>query len=155
MRNYIKLNAIPIVIEIIFITSCFVIPRDYFIYTNFLFYLLLLAYFSIKKDFSLKEWINNINSGRKFWRQVLTTAFFFILAFMTTMILENIFTDFNTGTIALKKDGPLTLIIFAMSTILFPAVTEETFYRKNMISFSSKGILAVTTIISMNLQWMG
>lgn len=74
---------------------------------------------------------------------------------MTTMILENIFTDFNTGTIALKKDGPLTLIIFAMSTILFPAVTEETFYRKNMISFSSKGILAVTTIISMNLQWMG
>lgn len=93
MRNYIKLNAIPIVIEIIFIASCFVIPRDYFIYTNFLFYLLLLAYFLIKKDFSLKEWINNINSGRKFWRHVLTTAFFFILAFMTTMILENIFTD--------------------------------------------------------------
>lgn len=145
------MNAIPIVIEIIFIASCFFIPRDYYIYTNFLFYLLLLTYFLIKKDFSLKEWLNNINSGRKFWRHVLTTAFFFILAFIVTMILENIFTDFNTGTIALKRDSPLTLIIFAISTILFPAVTEETFYRKNMISFSSKGILAVTTIISMFL----
>ena len=51
----------------------------------------------------------------------------------------------------LKVDSWLRLIIFTISTILFPAVTEEIFYRKNMISFNSKGILISTTILSMVL----
>lgn len=55
MRKYIKLNAIPIIIEIIFIIFCFIIPKNYFIYANFLFYLSLLIYFVIKKDFSIRE----------------------------------------------------------------------------------------------------
>lgn len=151
MKEYIRANAIPVMIEIIFVISCFTIPNDYFIYTNFLFYLLLLIYFAIKKDFSIKEWINNIRSGKKFWIKVIITVIFFILAFMTTMILENIFSDFNTGTIALKRESWFKLILFAVSTIAFPAITEETFYRKNMISFSSKRILVITTIISMFL----
>ena len=151
MKEYIRSNAIPIIIEIIFVISCFTIPNDYFIYTNFLFYLLLLIYFAIKRDFSIKEWINNIRNGKKFWIKVIITAIFFILAFMITMILENIFSDFNTGTIALKRDSWFKLILFAVSTIAFPAITEETFYRKNIISFSSKRILVITTIISMFL----
>lgn len=151
MRKYIKLNAIPIIIEIIFIISCFIIPKSYFIYTNFLFYLSLLIYFVIKKDFSIREWINNIKSGKKFWKQVIITLILFIAAFALTIILENAFSDFNTGMIGLKRDSWLKLTIFAVSTILFPAVTEETFYRKNMISFNNKGILAVTTLISMFL----
>lgn len=151
MKKYIKLNAIPVIIEIIFIISCFAIPGEYFIYTNFCFYLLLLIYFIIKKDFSIKEWINNIKSGKKFWKKVIITAVFFILAFVITMILENTFSDLNAGTIALKRDSWFKLIIFAVSTIAFPAITEETFYRKNMISFGSKRILAVTTMISMFL----
>lgn len=151
MKKYIRSNAIPVMIELIFVISCFTIPNDYFIYTNFLFYLLLLIYFAIKRDFSIKEWINNIRSGKKFWIKVIITAIFFILAFMITMILENIFSDFNTGTIALKRDSWFKLILFAVSTIAFPAITEETFYRKNMISFSSKRILVITTIISMFL----
>lgn len=151
MRKYIKLNAIPIIIEIIFIISCFIIPKSYFIYTNFLFYLSLLIYFVIKKDFSIREWINNIKSGKKFWKQVIITAILLIAAFALTIILENVFSDFNTGMIGLKRDNWLKLTIFAISTILLPAITEETFYRKNMISFNNKGILAVTTFISMFL----
>lgn len=151
MRKYIKLNAIPIIIEIIFIISCFIIPKSYFIYTNFLFYLSLLIYFVIKKDFSIREWINNIKSGKKFWKQVIITAILLIAAFALTIILENVFSDFNTGMIGLKRDNWLKLTIFAVSTILLPAITEETFYRKNMISFNNKGILAVTTFISMFL----
>ena len=38
-----------------------------------------------------------------------------------------------------------------MSTILLPAVVEETFYRKNMISFENKTVLMITTILSMLL----
>ena len=53
--------------------------------------------------------------------------------------------------IVLKRDSWLKLIIFAISTIVFPAITEETFYRKNMISFKSKNVLAITTILSMFL----
>ncbi len=151
MSQYIKTNIIPIIIEIVFIISCFIIPKEYFIYTNFLFYFLLLIYFCIKKDFSLKEWLNNIKSGKKFWKQVIITAIFFVLAFILTMFLENIFFNLNTGMIALKRDNWLKLIIFAISTILFPAITEETFYRKNMISFKSKRILIITTILSMIL----
>ena len=151
MNKYISRNIIPIIIEIVFIVSCFVIPKDYFIYTNFLFYLELLLYFIIKKDFQIKEWINQIKSGKCFWKQVIITTVFFVLAFLVTSILENIFPNFNTGMSMLKVDSWLRLIIFTISTILFPAVTEEIFYRKNMISFNSKGILISTTILSMVL----
>ena len=42
MGRYIRKNIIPIIIEVVFILSCFIIPKEYFIYTNFIFYLLLL-----------------------------------------------------------------------------------------------------------------
>ncbi len=151
MSKYIKINVIPIIIEIVFIISCFIVPKEYFIYTNFLFYMLLLVYFYTRKEISLKEWLNNIKSGKKFWKQVIITAILFILAFIITTVLENVFPNYNTGTIALKRDSWLKLIIFAISTILLPAIIEETFYRKNMISFKSKGILLITTVLGMFL----
>lgn len=151
MSNYIKKNAIPIIIETVFIISCFIIPKEYLIYTNFIFYLLLFVYFCIKKDFSLKEWVNNIKSGKEFWKQVIITALLFIAAFLITIILESIFPNYSTGMIALRRNSWLTLTIFAISTILLPAITEETFYRKNMISFQSKEILLITTLLSMFL----
>lgn len=151
MNKYIKLNALPIIIEIIFIISCFIVPKKYYIYTNFIFYLSLLLIFIVKKEFSLKEWIKNIKSGKKFWKQVIVTSIFFILAFGVTIVLENMFPKFDTGTIGLKRDNWFKLILFTISTIIFPAITEETFYRKNMISFKSKSILIITTILSMLL----
>ena len=151
MSKYIKLNIIPIIIEIIFIVSCFIIPKEYFIYTNFLFYMLLVIYFYIKKEFSFKEWLNNIKSGKKFWKQVIITALLFMVAFIITTILENVFSNYNTGTIGLKRDSWLKLTIFAVSTILLPAIAEETFYRKSIISFKSKGILLITTVLGMLL----
>ncbi len=151
MSKYIKLNALPIIIEIIFIISCFIVPKEYYVYTNFVFYLSLLMIFIVRKEFSLKEWIKNIKSGKKFWKQVIITSLFFILAFGVTIVLENMFPEFNTGTIGLKRDNWFKLILFTVSTIIFPAVTEETFYRKNLISFKSKSILLITTILGMLL----
>lgn len=148
MSKYIKLNIIPILIEIIFIISCVFISKEYYIYTNFLFYLLLFIYFFVKKDFSIKEWFANIKSGKKFWKQVIITLSLFITAFVITIILENKYINFDTGMIALKRDSWLKLIIFAISTIIFPAIIEETFYRKNMISFKNKTVVVITTILS-------
>lgn len=151
ISKYIKTNTIPLVIELIFIVSCFFIPKEYFIYTNFFFYFLLLIYFFIRKDFSIKEWIDNIKSGKKFWKQVIITAIFFVLGFILTVVLENMFPNYDTGTITLQRDSWLKLIIFSISTILLPAITEETFYRKNMILFSGKIILILTIVLSMFL----
>ncbi|AEZ62214.1 hypothetical protein Si021_01979 [Streptococcus infantarius subsp. infantarius] len=70
-RDYIASNAIPILIEVVFILSCLIVPSSYLIYTNALFYFLLLVYFLISKDLNLKEWFRSFKSGRKYWIKVL------------------------------------------------------------------------------------
>ena len=62
-----------------------------------------------------------------------------------------IFPNYNTGMIGLRRNSWLTLTIFTISTIILPAITEETFYRKNIISFQNKRILLCTTLLSMFL----
>ena len=150
-RDYITLNAIPILIEVVFILSCLIVPSSYLIYTNALLYFLLLVYFLISKDLNLKEWFLSFKSGRKYWIQVLLTLLGFMLAFSLTMVLEGFFPNFDTGGIGLRRDSWLTLIVFVISTIFLPAVTEETFYRKNMILLDSKKAMIVTTFFSMLL----
>ncbi len=149
MKKYVKKNLFPIIIEVTFIISCFIVPREYYIYTNFCFYLILAIYFGYRKDFSLKEWLHNLKSGKRFWKYVILTALGFGGAFVITTVLENIFSDFNTGMIGLRRNSRITLIIFAMSTILLPPIVEETFYRKNMISFENIVVLILTTLLGM------
>lgn len=151
MKEYLKKNIIPFLIEAAFILSCFIVPKEYIVYTNFCFYLFLLIYFIAKKDFSAKAWLDNIKSGKQFWKNTLLTGAFFLLAFALTTVLENIFPDLDTGTIALNRDNWLRLIAFAISTMLFPAITEETSFRENMISFENKGIFTLTVVLSMFL----
>lgn len=149
--KYVKANLILLIIEILFIISYYIFPKDDFIYVNAFFYVLLFVYFLISKDLNLKEWFLSFKSGKKYWTQVLLTFLGFMLAFILTTILEGIFPGLETGTINLRRDTWLTLGVFAISTILFPAVTEETFYRKNLILFDSKKALIITTILSMFL----
>lgn len=156
MKDYLKKNMIPLGIEALFIISCFIIPSEYYIYSNFVFYMSLLVYFVVRKNFSLKEWGANLKQGGKFWKPVLITVFFFMLAFAVTTVLESLFPDFNAGTIALRRDNWFRLFIFAISTIILPPVVEETFYRKNLILydcrlFGGKWITVVTMIFSMFL----
>ncbi|MCF1285264.1 CPBP family intramembrane glutamic endopeptidase [Streptococcus sinensis] len=53
--------------------------------------------------------------------------------------------------IHLRADSWLKLVLYAASTILLPPIVEEIFYRKLLISFKSKKILIVTTVLSMFL----
>lgn len=149
MKNYIRTNIFPITIEMIFILSCFIVPREYYIYTNFCFYLILALYFWRRKDFSLRQWIHNLKSGKKFWNHVILTALGFIIAFVITMVLEGIFPNFNTGMLGLRRNSWVTLIIFAMSTVLLPPIVEETFFRKNLTSFENNIVLIITTLLGM------
>ena len=74
-----------------------------------------------------------------------------MLTFALTRMLEGFFPNFEIGSISLRRDSWLTLIVFVISTIFLPAVTEETFYRKNMILLDSKKAMIVTTFFSMLL----
>ncbi|EFW89321.1 hypothetical protein [Streptococcus equinus] len=137
--KYVKANLIPLIIEILFIISYYIVPKDDFIYMNaFFMFCCLFIYFLISKDLNLKELFLSFRSGKKYWIQVLLTFLGFMLAFIITTILEGIFPGLETGTINLRRDAWLTLGVFAISTILFPAITEETFYRKNLILFDSQ-----------------
>ena len=151
MRAFFQKNAIPIFIEAAFLIACFLVPRDDLVFLNLLFYLLLFLYFCLNRSFSFREWAGNLKNGKGFWGKVALTMVFFLAAFGLTIALENLFPDLDTGMIALKRDTPLRLAAFAVSTILLPAVTEETFYRKNIISFQSKPALVATTLCGMLL----
>ena len=35
IKYYVKKNCIPIIFEIFFIISCFLVPKEYIIYTNY------------------------------------------------------------------------------------------------------------------------
>lgn len=152
MKNkYIKSNIFPIFIELLFVVSCFIVEKQFYIYTNFFFYLLLAIYFYIRKDFSIKEWYNAIKSGKKFFIQVILTVVFISIAFYFTIILENIFPNLSKGMILLRADNWLKLILFLFSVIIFPPIVEETFFRQNLISFKNNKILIFTTFLSMFL----
>lgn len=151
MKNYLRLNLLPVCIESLFLLSCFFVPKEYYIYTNFLFYLALLAVFLVRKDLSLRKWKQSLKAGNPFWMQVVYASAGFICAFLVTTVLEASFPGLDTGTIGLKVDSLPELAIFAASTILLPPVTEEIFFRKNMIFFESRSTLVVTTLLGILL----
>ena len=149
-RKYIKLNIFPIILEGLFILACLLF-REYCIYINFLFYIVLAVYFKQRKDFSIKEWLNYVKKGRIFWKQVLLTILFCTLAFAFTNVLANMFPHLNNEMIKLRVNNWFKLILFTFSTIILPPIVEESFYRKNLISFRNRRILVLTTLFSMFL----
>lgn len=149
--KYVEKNFFPIMAEALFICCCLAAPKEYLIYLDFLFYALLALYFYIRKDFSLKEWMDALKSGKKFWVQVIRTILFFALSFALTSTLEKIFPDLDKGMLLLRAKSRLELFLFAASTIVLPPIVEETFYRKNLISFKSDRILISTTLLGMIL----
>lgn len=151
MKKYIRINQVPLLIHLIFIISLFLIPRELALYSNFLFYSLLLLYFIVRKEFSIQEWFKNLKKGKEFWLPVLFTSLGFILAFGITIFLENSFPSFNAGMIGLKRDTWFRLIIFAISTIILPPITEELFYRKSLIDYRNNKWMIITTSISILL----
>ena len=50
-----------------------------------------------------------------------------------------------------KLHTPARLIAFAISTMFLPAITEESFYRKSIISFRSKPALVLSAVFGMLL----
>jgi membrane protease YdiL (CAAX protease family) len=151
MREYVKQNITLIVWELLFVASCILLPGQYAIYTNFIFYTGILVYLIVKKDVSFRAWRNAITSGKSFWKNVMLTVLFMAISFGITICLEMIFPEWDTGSINLKVPGALGLFLFAASTILLPPITEELFFRKRLIRFENTHVLVLTTLFSMFL----
>lgn len=150
-KEYIRQNAIPIAVEATFIISCFALPREIRIFTNTAFYLILFIFFVVRKDFSFREWGVELKGGFQFWRDVAFTVAGFIAAVAITAVLENSFQEWVTGAIQLFVDSWPKFFCFVASTVLFPAIVEETFFRKNMILLKGNGTIAITTVAGMIL----
>lgn len=148
--RYIKLNVFPIIVEILFVIACLIF-KDFVIYINFCFYMILAVYFCRRKDFSITKWWNSLKGGSTFWKQVILTMFFFVLAFIFTNFLENVLPHLNSGMINLRADNVLKLVLFTVSTVILAPIVEELFYRKNLICFKNRKILVLTTLVSMFL----
>ena len=148
MKEYIQKNLVPVLIEILFIVSFFVIPKEYALYTNFFFLASLAIWFASKKSISFKEWKEQLYSGKYFWAEVLRTVIILIIAYGVTGILEGAFPGLDTGMILLRCSNWLELMLFALSTVFLPPVVEETFFRQSMISFRSKTWMIVTLALS-------
>lgn len=53
--------------------------------------------------------------------------------------------------IVLRADNWVKLFLLVISTIFFTPIVEETFYRKNLISFKNNKTLVITTLLAMFL----
>lgn len=51
----------------------------------------------------------------------------------------------------ISRNSWIKLILFAVSTIIFPPLAEELFYRQGMIYLKDKKTIIITTIFSMFL----
>ena len=146
--KYIKLNIIPILIGIMLFVLWFIVPIENYIYVNFLCYLFLFIYYFVKGDISIGSWLSNLKSGKKFWKQVIVTFLFLGLVYLLTFFLEN---KFDAGFTKLMVNNWVELMIFFLSTVMLPAVVDEIFFRKSLISFDNKYCLFFSTLFSMLL----
>lgn len=150
-HSYLRKLIFPVIWQAMFIMSCIVLPRNDYIYTNFLFYLGIIVYFIAVGDFKYNEMIKSIKSGKKFWIAVLVTSLGMAVAFYLSNVMSLIFPNCNDGMIQLNRDSWFKLIIFSISTIVFPPLAEELFYRQAFIRFDNKIILFSSAVIGMIL----
>ncbi len=162
MQAYAKKLIFPILWELLFIISCLTLSKKYFIYTNFIFYLGIIVFYCRAGDFKLSELKLHLKSGKIYWIPVLWTALGMIFALMVSALLLVLFPGVDSGMVGLSRENWLQLVLFAISTIIFPPLAEELFFRKAIIRFDSKIVLLTTFLLGMFLyalehsfSWLG
>jgi len=148
MHHYVRRIAIPVILEVIFIVSCFILPRRLYVYSNTAFFVALLGYIIATKSVSMHQWCRALAGGRNFWRQVILTLVCAAGAFGATSLLEQAFPHLATGAITMPVKTVGELLLFALSTIILPAIVEETIFRKQMICLASRTAIICTTLLS-------
>jgi len=121
------------------------------VYCDLVFYLGIAVYFTVWREWSLSEWRNAAKKGRAFWIPVVLTVLGMAAMYGAGTLLSMLFPNANDDMGVLGVNTWLTLVAFALTTILLPPLAEELFYRQAVISFDSTTVLTVTTILSVLL----
>lgn len=148
MYHYMRRIAIPVILEVVFIVSCFTLPRHLYVYSNTAFFMALLGYIIATKSMSIHQWYRALAGGWHFWQQVIITLVCAAGAFGVTSVLEQAFPHLTTGAITMPVKTAGELLLFALSTIILPAIVEETIFRKQMICLASRTAIICTTLLS-------
>ncbi len=151
MKKYITSNMLLFVVQILFIISAVFLEDKYILWTNFLFYSTILAILVYLKEVSFSNWKKSLAKGKKFWISVLLTIVALTAAFTLTSTLEQLFPQFDSTMINLKRSNLLEVIVFGISTMILAPITEEAFFRKRLIDFRNNKWLICTTILSVFL----
>lgn len=152
MRKKLKLNwffrnFVPLLIQGAFLLAVVFLPRETYVYSNFLFYLGLFGYCILTVEFSPRKWLYSLKQLDT-WKHVGLTAFALVVVVGITSIIENVIPEHWLGMIRLPTDSSLELCLFACSTIFLAPIAEELFYRKSFLIQNSKAFLVITSFVS-------
>ena len=140
----------PIILKVTFIILCFVLSyhntRMFIVIWHF--FVALLGYIIATKSVSMYQWYRALAGGWHFWQQVILTLVCAAGAFGATSMLEQAFPHLATGVITMPVKTAGELLLFALSTIVLPAIVEETIFRKQMICLTSRTAIICTTLLS-------
>ncbi|WP_026509583.1 CPBP family intramembrane glutamic endopeptidase [Butyrivibrio sp. LC3010] len=150
MKSQIKNLAFPIVWELLFIAFSIIKPFKT-LYIFFVFYLVLLVYYS--KDFSFAEYSRNFRSFKKFWIPVVLTAVATQLAYIIkqNLIMDN-FIGVLDGTYGITwENSYIGEFLYAITLLFLCPVSEELFFRKALMDFDSATSAMLTFVLGLVL----
>lgn len=116
------------------------------IYFNAVFYWVLFIFYLRTKQFRFDKLFANWKSGKEFWIGVALTFLGMLIAFAIGL-LPSFLLNTEDGIMAYRINSPLSLFLFVITLIPLPSVVEETFFRKNIISFRSNFAIVVTILL--------
>ena len=139
----------PIILKVTFIILCFVLSyhntRMFIVIWHF--FVALLGYIIATKSVSMHQWCRALAGGWHFWRQVVIRWF----AQQERLVRQ----AYSSKPFLTSPQVPLQcqstageLLLFALSTIVLPAIVEETIFRKQMICLTSRTAIICTTLLS-------
>lgn len=145
--SWFRKNWIPIAIQLCFLFAVVCLPRETYVYSNFIFYLGLFGYCAVAVGFSLSEWLKSLKQLLA-WKHVVFTGFAVVAVVGVTSSLEAFMPQGLMGMIMLPAHSLLELCLFACSTMLLAPIAEELFYRKSLILQGSSKALIATSVFS-------
>ncbi len=144
-----KDTFVLIAFEILCIIGFLLFPKR-IVYTNFFMYLVLVIYY--RKGFSFKTLKEKITSGKHYWKLVLYTLIGIFFSLVLVFAVKNIFfSEVEDGLFKIKTHNNFEFILYIIQVIFLPAIAEELFFRKEIINFSSKKYLVITSLLSLLL----
>ena len=124
------------------------------LYLFFVFYLVLFVYF--REGFSLKEFKSNLGKMRGFWIPVVITgiASFACYYFKINVIQRNLFMPDGTYSIT-WENSYIGEALYAVTIMFLGPISNELFYRKAVMNFSSIPATAASFLLGLMLCGLG